>query len=563
MEDVKSLRSKEKEEFKQEENKGLNKAIAKLSTDEDDSKRHDDISSKLDTQNEYNEKLEKHNKEIKDHDKTILKIVKKDSLAHKAVQNNIGDILKITEKDSLTHKAVQDNIGKLIQITTDFSNEVVSQLKPALLALPAAINDVPQLLLTDGRKARAAQEQAQKQAQEQRKGLLGTLKSIYEQGKFTLTEMVVAHEMRKFEFWEQRADRIKQRKEEKEDFKKQVAERRKEILAAAKADAKRAKIEKLANKESLLEKVKKAPGKGVEFVGEKIKAGAETLWDFIKTALKGAGLIALVLGFNTFIKSDAFKNLIEYLKSGKLIDDLVSLKESIVSTFTRIVDFFKEHGDVISTGLELLIETFIAYKLLKGFKALKGIVSGAISVAKTVGKGAIGVAKTVGKGVKGAAQTATNVAAKTAGKQVAVVAAKETGEAAAKGLAKGFFKKLPGLGLIMGSGFAVKRAIKGDFVGAALELGGGIASTFPGVGTALSLATEAALIARDVNKASQLAQANRDAEQSANGNNVIIAPQDASTQVVNNSQQTTNLNGASMPIASLRNTFGYDEAMAY
>jgi hypothetical protein len=115
----------------------------------------------------------------------------------------------------------------------------------------------------------------------------------------------------------------------------------------------------------------------------------------------------------------------------------------------------------------------------------------------------------------------------------------------------------------MGSAFAVKRAIKGDFVGAALELGGGIASTFPGVGTALSLATEAALIARDINKANKLTEANRNAKMSNDQNGVLVPITDASTQVVNNSQQTTNVNGGSAPAASLPNNFGYDEAMAY
>lgn len=505
MEDLQSLRAKEKEEFKQEENQRLNKAIALLSTDDDDSKRHDDISSKLDTQTKHSEKLEKHNKEI----------------------------LKIVKKDSLAHKAVQDNIGKLIEKTTNSAKEIVEQTKKADLKSADDIIVSNQRLLTG-----PVQE-----ASEERKGLLQVLKDILASGRYTITQMIVDRQIAQANFIQERADRINQRKEEKADFKEQVAARKKEIRDAAKADKKRAKIEKLANKESLLEMAKNAPGKALDFSVKKIKGGVETLFGFIKTALKGAALIALVLAFNTFIKSDAFKNLIEYLRSGQLVTDLESFKERLIELKDRIklkfdetVDFFEEWGVTILAALGTLGAVFVGFKLAKAIGGISALVKGATPATKTVTK------------------TATNAVTKTA--------AKKTGEVAAKGIAKGFLKKLPGLGLIMGSAFAVKRAIKGDFVGAALELGGGIASTVPGVGTALSLATEAALIARDINKANKLAQANRDANQSTNGNNIVAPITDASTKVVNNSQQTTNVNGGSMPVPSLPNNFGYDEALA-
>jgi hypothetical protein len=59
-------------------------------------------------------------------------------------------------------------------------------------------------------------------------------------------------------------------------------------------------------------------------------------------------------------------------------------------------------------------------------------------------------------------------------------------------------KKVPVLGLILGAGFAIHRAMDGDYVGAAGELVAGGLSTIPGIGTAASIAIEGALMGRDV-----------------------------------------------------------------
>ena len=61
-------------------------------------------------------------------------------------------------------------------------------------------------------------------------------------------------------------------------------------------------------------------------------------------------------------------------------------------------------------------------------------------------------------------------------------------------------KKIPVLGAILGAGFAVERAMKGDYLGAGGELLSGLLSTVPGLGTAASLAIDGALIARDLSK---------------------------------------------------------------
>ncbi len=69
-----------------------------------------------------------------------------------------------------------------------------------------------------------------------------------------------------------------------------------------------------------------------------------------------------------------------------------------------------------------------------------------------------------------------------------------------KGLGKGLLKKIPGIGLLMGTGFAAHRLMQGDVTGAGLELASGAASTVPGWGTGLSFGIDAGLIARDVTR---------------------------------------------------------------
>ena len=67
-----------------------------------------------------------------------------------------------------------------------------------------------------------------------------------------------------------------------------------------------------------------------------------------------------------------------------------------------------------------------------------------------------------------------------------------------KGGTKSFFKKIPILGLGLGTLFAAQRAMAGDFVGAGMELASGVAGSFPGLGTGASIAIDAALIAKDM-----------------------------------------------------------------
>jgi len=60
-----------------------------------------------------------------------------------------------------------------------------------------------------------------------------------------------------------------------------------------------------------------------------------------------------------------------------------------------------------------------------------------------------------------------------------------------------FLKKLPLIGAVAGTIFAIQRLMEGDLLGAGLEFGSGLLGTIPGKGTAASLAIDGFLLARD------------------------------------------------------------------
>ena len=85
------------------------------------------------------------------------------------------------------------------------------------------------------------------------------------------------------------------------------------------------------------------------------------------------------------------------------------------------------------------------------------------------------------------------------GKIVSKLMGKSAAKIAGKGIAKSLAKKIPLLGAVAGVAFGIERAMKGDFVGALGEVASGVASTVPGVGTAISVGIDAALVAKDIN----------------------------------------------------------------
>ena len=134
--------------------------------------------------------------------------------------------------------------------------------------------------------------------------------------------------------------------------------------------------------------------------------------------------------------------------------------------------------------------------LTSGFDAMKSFFK------KKPEKVTQAVMKTTGKKISGAAaQAAVKAGSATAVKKAgAKTTAKLGAKLGVKALGKSVLKKIPGVGLLAGIGFGLQRAMKGDLVGAAMELASGGASLIPGFGTAASVAIDAASVARDISR---------------------------------------------------------------
>jgi hypothetical protein len=88
-------------------------------------------------------------------------------------------------------------------------------------------------------------------------------------------------------------------------------------------------------------------------------------------------------------------------------------------------------------------------------------------------------------------------AGKTLGKTVGKAATRGILKVGGKGLLK-LVKKIPIVGLLLSAGFSAMRFKQGDILGGILEIGSGIASIFPGIGTGISLGIDLFLAARDI-----------------------------------------------------------------
>jgi hypothetical protein len=157
--------------------------------------------------------------------------------------------------------------------------------------------------------------------------------------------------------------------------------------------------------------------------------------------------------------------------------------------------------------------------LIRGIGALGRVVGkiplgGARTVGSVVSSGARATGNAVTSGVRAvtgtavaagtttaattAARTATSEVAQEGTEAIARRVSAQVAETTASSLGKSFVKKIPLIGLAAGLGLGGWRAMQGDFVGAGAEVASGVAGTVPGIGTAASIAIDAALLARDI-----------------------------------------------------------------
>jgi hypothetical protein len=116
--------------------------------------------------------------------------------------------------------------------------------------------------------------------------------------------------------------------------------------------------------------------------------------------------------------------------------------------------------------------------------------------AKGAGVAAHGLTEAAEVGAKG-----TSTAGKIAG-EVGEIAAKGAVKSGMKSMLKGLghsaLKKIPVVGALFGIYSGIERWNAGDYVGSFLEVASGVASIFPGVGTAISLGIDGVLLLRDL-----------------------------------------------------------------
>jgi len=199
----------------------------------------------------------------------------------------------------------------------------------------------------------------------------------------------------------------------------------------------------------------------------------------------------------------AIQNMVGYIG-----DASVALRDFVVGNEEILKNFAKSVGEVGGTLTGDLGNLGIAAGgVFAAFMGIKGI--GAIKAAKALkggGKTVAGIAKAVGAGK--AAGRGTGAVAKEAGEEVVEgIAKKGVAKAAGKGILKSLLKKIPGIGLLMGLGFAVGRLAEGDVVGAGLEVASGAAGIVPGLGTAAGIGIDVGLAARDITREQEAGEA--------------------------------------------------------
>ena len=329
-----------------------------------------------------------------------------------------------------------------------------------------------------------------------------------------------------------------------------------------------------------------------EGVDSKRRGGAESGAEAVKKISAKVGnafsavtaparnILDKIIGFFTALASG--------FVADKALKWLAKNQEAVIGFFK----FLADHGAKILAALGIIIGGVIIHKIYKVIRGVVRFIKGAITLIKNAiriarmllkfGPKALGK---LGKGAKLLSGTTRPLKKKglfgkifggKVTKEVAEAGGKKVLQGAAKkGAGKMLAKKIPIIGLGLGAIFAVERAMRGDFVGASMELASGAASTVPGWGTAASVGIDAALIASDVsgdnnkggvedeyknivNTASNMdfsknVKSGSDLKGPSKGGTIVTDLVKANASQMANSQQQSNLNtdqGDSLPIVN-------------
>lgn len=171
-------------------------------------------------------------------------------------------------------------------------------------------------------------------------------------------------------------------------------------------------------------------------------------------------------------------------------------------------------------GADFLLRLFL--KIKAGIQGIKQLLKGNFGIFGSAGgKVATATMKETGAKVSGAA-------AQSAVAKGTATATKVIGKQAGKQGFKQIAKRIPILGSLVGVGFGIDRLMKGDTRGALYEFGsaglGLLDLLVPGLGTGLSLAADAGIVARDVKLAKEKEKANVKAEPQLASGGIITQP---------------------------------------
>jgi hypothetical protein len=213
------------------------------------------------------------------------------------------------------------------------------------------------------------------------------------------------------------------------------------------------------------------------------------------------------LGSDELIRQRENQNTQE--KIAELVDKILAAFKAFAPSAKKLIPIFEglaNNAGKIAAAIAAIAAVSLVGKFSKLLKLFKGLTKSAKGLSKLIpgfaGKTVTqAVMKEGGKKLSGAAaQSAVKAGSATAIKAGAKSTAKTVGKTGAKSVGKSLLKKIPGIGLIAGLAFAASKFAEGDFAGAGLEIASGAASLIPGVGTAASLAIDAGIMARDVNR---------------------------------------------------------------
>jgi hypothetical protein len=177
----------------------------------------------------------------------------------------------------------------------------------------------------------------------------------------------------------------------------------------------------------------------------------------------------------------------------------------LLDVVNKVFGFINDHA----TAFAAILGTLGVVSIIRQFKGLlkifQGLSGASKNIAKFLGIGAKSSEKVLTATMKTTGKTVSGAAAESAVKAGSATAAKTVAKSGTKTLGKSLLKKIPIIGALAGIGFGLSRLADGDLLGAAGEVASGLAGTIPGAGTAASIGIDAALMARDVSKSSEVA----------------------------------------------------------